>query len=80
MLGPLTIAEKILLGYPLTFQQLSARDWEMIPGIGPSLAKRIVDYQKENGVLSRLETLDQVPGIGPKTIAKLRQFFDARRP
>lgn len=80
VLGPLTIAEKILLGYPLAFQQLSEKDWEMIPRIGPALAKRIVAYQAINGPVVELEDLDEIPGIGPKTIENLRQFFDTSKP
>lgn len=78
--GPLTTAEKILLGYPLSFQKLSVKDWEMIPRIGPALAKRIVAYQATNGPVVELEDLDRIPGIGPKTIEGLRQFFDTPKP
>lgn len=80
ILGPLTLTEKILLGYPLSFQKMSVKDWEMIPRIGPALAKRIVAYQATNGPVVELEDLDRIPGIGPKTIEGLRQFFDTSKP
>jgi len=50
----------------------SAAQLELLPAIGPALAKRIVDNRGEAGRFNRIEDLDRVPGIGPKTIEKLR--------
>ena len=43
-----------------------------LPGIGPSYAKRIVDYREKNGGFKRLEDLLNVQGIGEKTLDKIR--------
>lgn len=42
-----------------------------LPGIGPKLAQRIVDYRKEKGPFESREGLTAVPGIGPKIIEKI---------
>ena len=42
-----------------------------LPGIGPALAKRILDYRQAHP-FQRLEDLQQVKGIGPKTFAKMK--------
>jgi competence protein ComEA len=42
-----------------------------LPGIGPVMAKRIVEYRRTRGPFKRLEDLRQVKGIGAKTYAKL---------
>ena len=44
-----------------------------LPGVGPSLAQRIVAYREEQGEITAVSTLTQIPGIGPR---KLQLFAD----
>ncbi|MCI0693186.1 helix-hairpin-helix domain-containing protein [candidate division KSB1 bacterium] len=46
-------------------------DLVRLPGIGPVMAKRIVEYRQAHGPFKRLDDLRQVKGIGAKTYAKL---------
>jgi competence protein ComEA len=43
-----------------------------LPGIGPSKARAIVDHRTAHGAFRAVDELDDVPGIGPATIANLR--------
>ena len=42
------------------------------PGIGLSMAERILEFRRENGPFRRVEDLMNVRGIGEKKILKLR--------
>lgn len=44
---------------------------EDLPGVGPVTAKAILSWRIEHGRFSRIEELQEVDGIGPKTFAKL---------
>jgi competence protein ComEA len=47
-------------------------DLDRLPGIGPSLAKRIVEYRKKNGPFSTVDEVDDVDGIGPRKLEEFR--------
>jgi len=53
----------------------TAADWERLPGIGPSLAARIVSDRAANGPFGSVDGLARVRGIGPKTVERLRPFL-----
>lgn len=46
---------------------------DTLPGVGPVLAQRILDWRAENGRFSSVEELDEVSGIGDKVLAELRE-------
>lgn len=64
---PLTVA-----GHTVNLNTATQAELELLPGIGPALAKRILEFRGANGKFSTVEQLDKVKGIGPRTLEKLR--------
>lgn len=45
---------------------------ETLKGVGPSKSQAIIDYRKKNGAFKSADDLNNVPGFGDKTTAKLK--------
>lgn len=56
----------------LNVNKATQAELELLPGIGPAMAKRIIEFRSAHGSFKRIEDLDKVKGIGPKTLDKLR--------
>lgn len=50
----------------------SVSQFDSLSGIGPVLAKRIVDYRSANGPFVDIADIQKVPGIGAKTYERVK--------
>lgn len=70
----MTVKERMVLGIPLDIGKMSEADFCLLPGIGPSLARRIVMKRQENGGKLHLYDLATIEGIGEKKLEAIRKL------
>jgi competence protein ComEA len=58
---------------PVDLNTATSEQLDTLDGIGPGMAGRILEYRKEHGGFGSVEELGQVPGIGEKRLAALRE-------
>ncbi|MCW5939797.1 MAG: helix-hairpin-helix domain-containing protein [Fimbriimonadaceae bacterium] len=58
----------------ISINQAGQSELERLPRVGPAIARRIIDYRNQVGGFRSVEELEQVKGIGPKTLAQIRPF------
>lgn len=56
---------------PLDLNSATLADLDALPGVGPVLAQRILDWREQHGRFTAVEELGEVPGFGPATMARL---------
>jgi competence protein ComEA len=57
---------------PVNLNTASAAQLQELPGVGPVLAQRIVDYRERHGGFRSVDELREVTGIGEATFAELQ--------
>ncbi len=68
------IIEEIAVKISINTAQTGELD--VLPGIGPALAHRIVAYRKEHGSFKTVEDIKKVKGIGNKLLEKMLPFIE----
>ncbi len=59
----------------VNINRASARELEALPGLGPGLAQRIVNYRESKGLFVSEEDIKSVPGIGEKMYEQLKDYI-----
>jgi len=62
-------------GQALDLNLASASDLLLLPGVGPKLARRIVEERAQRRGFKSLDELREVKGIGPTKLAQLRPWL-----
>ena len=58
---------------PMDINTATPEQLDELDGIGPGMAGAILEYREEHGGFGSVEELGQVPGIGEKRLAALRE-------
>ena len=53
----------------------SVEELDSLPGIGPTIAQRIIDYRDENGPFQTIEDILNVSGVGPSTFEQIKDLI-----
>ena len=57
---------------PININRATAAELDSLDGIGPVIAKRIIEYRKVNGSFTSIEDLQKVSGIGGAKFAQIK--------
>jgi competence protein ComEA len=65
---------------PVNLNTATAEQLATIPGVGPKMAERIVDYRQKNGGFKKVEELMNVSGVGEKSFLKMKPLITVATP
>jgi competence protein ComEA len=66
---------EVPVAFPVNINTASQAELETLPGIGPVLAQRIIDYRENDATFSSIEDIQNVPGIGPATFEDIKELI-----
>ena len=67
-------SHKLQPGQTLDINTATQAELTQLPGVGPGLARRIVEYREANGPFATIDDLQNVSGVGPSKFAKMESF------
>jgi competence protein ComEA len=59
-------------GELININTASLEELDSLPGIGPTIAQRIIDYREANGPFQTIEDIMNVSGVGPSTFDQIK--------
>jgi len=69
---PVVSAGKVKGSIKISINMADKSELDALPGIGPSLADRIMEYRQANGSFSDINELRKVPGISQSKFEKIK--------
>jgi len=73
--GPMPAAYKITLKIPISVNTASLDELDTIPGIGPTLAEKIINYRSLYGPFKTVEEIKNVPNMGKLRYQKIEPYI-----
>ena len=66
----------LAMGQRIPLNRATAEELQQVAGIGPVRSADILRYRTDNGAFCSVSDLDDVKGIGVKTVRKVAPFLD----
>ena len=66
--------EKQKLAFPININTANEKELDALPGIGPAIARRIVEYRSLQP-FTKIEDIMKVKGIGEKKFSKIKELI-----
>jgi competence protein ComEA len=76
--GRMIEVERVEPGAVTYIVDINEADWPeltVLPAVGETLARRIVEYREQNGPFRDIDDLRRVRGIGPRTLERLTPYL-----
>ena len=71
--NPTAAATAAVPDQPVNLNTATLEQLDTLDGVGPATAQKILDYRTEHGGFGAVDELDEIPGIGEKKLAALRE-------
>lgn len=62
-------------GLLVNINSATQTELENLPGIGPTLAKRIIDYRNQYGFFDSVDSIKEVPGFGEAVFEQIKDLI-----
>jgi competence protein ComEA len=76
--GPSLSSPSSQKGDKVNINTATAEELDTLPGVGPSIAQRIIDYRTTHGPFRSIEDIKKVKGIGDATFEELKDKITVR--
>ena len=73
--NPVNIPETVSAGEIININTATLEQLDTLPGIGPAIAERIIEYRESTGGFNSTGEITQVSGIGEATFAKIEDLI-----
>ena len=74
---PSSAATKTPLG-KINLNTATLDELDALPGIGPSIGQRIIDYRNQNGAFKQIDDLKKVRGIGDALFSQIKDLVTVK--
>ena len=70
---------ELLMNGPMDINKATTEELEAIPHIGPSLAKKIMEFRAEKGRIADIDELLDIKGIGTRLLSTIRPYLKVEK-